>query len=261
MNKYIDTHTHLFVREFDEDRADAVQRALDAGVEKLCLPSITADSIVPIEAMCRKYPGVCYAMAGLHPTDVGDDYKEQLEKIKKYLDSNKKIIAVGEVGIDLYWDNTRRNEQIEAFETQIVWSREYSLPLSIHSRNAFDSLYDCMMRCRCSELTGVFHCFSGTKEQVESLMKMEGFMFGVGGVVTYKKSDLPDVLPYIPLERIVLETDSPYLAPVPRRGKRNESSYIPFIAARLAEIYSTTVEHVASVTTENAKRLFPRLKE
>ena len=126
MNKYIDTHTHLFVREFDEDRADAVQRALDAGVEKLCLPSITADSIVPIEAMCKKYPGVCYAMAGLHPTDVGDDYKEQLEIIKKYLDSNKKIIAVGEVGIDLYWDNTRRNEQIEAFETQIAWAREYS---------------------------------------------------------------------------------------------------------------------------------------
>lgn len=259
MSKFVDTHTHLFVQEFDEDRTAVVQRAIDAGVEKLCLPSITADSIVPIETMCREFPGVCYAMAGLHPTEVGDDYKEQLAAIKKYLDANKNIIAVGEVGIDLYWDDSRRSEQIEAFETQIEWARERSLPLAIHSRNAFDCLYECMQRCRCDELTGVFHCFSGTKEQVELLMKMEGFMFGIGGVVTYKKSDLPEVLQYIPLERILLETDSPYLAPVPRRGKRNESSYIPYIAACLAEIYNTTVEHVAAVTTANAERLFPHL--
>lgn len=260
MNNFVDTHTHLFVQEFDEDRAATVQRAIDAGVNKLCLPSISADSIAPIEAMCREFPGVCYAMAGLHPTEVGDDYKEQLAKIKNYLDENRNIIAVGEVGIDLYWDNTRRSEQIEAFEAQIAWARERALPLAIHSRNAFDSLYECMQRCRCNELTGVFHCFSGTKEQVESLLKFDGFMFGIGGVVTYKKSDLPDVLPYIPLERILLETDSPYLAPVPRRGKRNESSYVPFVAARLAEIYNTTVEHVADVTTANAIRLFPGLK-
>lgn len=256
MSKFVDTHTHLFVQEFDEDRAAAVLRAIDAGVNKLCLPSISADSIAPIEAMCREYPGVCYAMAGLHPTEVGDDYKEQLAIIKKHLDENENIIAVGEVGIDLYWDDTRRCEQIEAFETQIAWARERALPLVIHSRNAFDCLYECMQRCRCSELAGVFHCFSGTKEQVESLLKMEGFMFGIGGVVTYKKSDLPEVLPYIPLERIILETDSPYLAPVPRRGKRNESSYIPYIAARLAEIYNTTIECVADVTTANATRLF-----
>lgn len=256
MNKFVDTHTHLFVQEFEEDRAAAVQRAIDAGVNKLCLPSITADSIAPIEAMCREYPGVCYAMAGLHPTEVGDDYKEQLAVIKKHLDENKNIIAVGEVGIDLYWDDTRRGEQIVAFETQIAWARERALPLVIHSRNAFDCLYESMQRCRCSELTGVFHCFSGTKEHADLLMKLEGFMFGIGGVVTYKKSDLPEVLSYIPLERIVLETDSPYLAPVPRRGKRNESSYIPFIAARLAEIYNTTIEHVAEVTTANAIRLF-----
>ena len=260
MIRFTDTHTHLFVQEFDEDREAAVQRAIEAGVDRLCLPSIAADSIAPIEAMCRKYPGVCYAMAGLHPTEVGDDYKEQLQMIKCHLDNNKSIIAVGEVGIDLYWDGSRRNEQMEAFETQIAWAREYALPLAIHSRNAFDELHECMQRCSCNELTGVFHCFSGTKEQVELLLKMEGFMFGIGGVVTYKKSDLPAVLSHIPLERIVLETDSPYLAPVPRRGRRNESAYIPFIAARLAEIYNTTIEYVAAVTTANAERLFPRIK-
>ncbi|MBQ2367772.1 MAG: TatD family hydrolase, partial [Bacteroidaceae bacterium] len=164
--------------------------------------------------------------------------------------------AVGEVGIDLYWDDSRRNEQIEVFETQIEWARELGLPLCIHSRNAFDDLYACLQRCRCNELTGVFHCFSGTKEQAQLLMQMEGFVFGIGGVVTYKKSDLPDVLSVLPLERIVLETDSPYLAPVPRRGRRNESSYIPFIAQRIAEIYGTTVERVAEVTTATAERLF-----
>ena len=260
MIRFIDTHTHLFVQEFDEDREFAVQRAIDAGVNKLCLPSISVASIDPINDMCKKYPEVCYAMSGLHPTEVGEDYREQLDRIRKHIETNKNIIAVGEVGIDLYWDDSRRNEQIEAFETQIAWARECTLPLSIHSRNAFDDLYASMQRCRCNELTGVFHCFSGTKEQVELLMPMEGFMFGVGGVVTYKKSDLPELLSYIPLERIVLETDSPYLAPVPRRGKRNESSYIPFIATRLAEIYNTTVEHVADVTTANAERLFPGLK-
>lgn len=256
MSKFVDTHTHLFVQEFDEDREAAVQRAIDAGVDRLCLPGITADSLAPIAAMCEKYPGVCYAMAGLHPTEVGDDYKEQLTTIKEHLYTNKNIIAVGEVGIDLYWDDSRRNEQIEVFETQIEWARELGLPLCIHSRNAFDDLYACLQRCRCNELTGVFHCFSGTKEQALQLMQMEGFVFGIGGVVTYKKSDLPDVLSVLPLERIVLETDSPYLAPVPRRGRRNESSYIPFIAQRIAEIYGTTVERVAEVTTATAERLF-----
>ncbi len=261
MIKFIDTHTHLFVQEFDEDRDATVQRAIEAGVYKLCLPSITADSLAPIEAMCQKYPGVCYAMAGLHPTEIGEDYKEQLARIKKHIETNRNIIAIGEVGIDLYWDNSRRNEQIEVFETQIEWARELALPLSIHSRNAFDELHKCMCRCKCNELTGVFHCFSGTTDELEVLMKMDGFMFGIGGVVTYKKSTLPEVLPHIPLERIVLETDSPYLAPVPRRGKRNESAYIPYIAQRLAEIYDTTVEHIANVTTANAERLFPGLKK
>lgn len=256
MNRFIDSHTHLFVEEFDEDREAAVQRAIEAGVTKLCLPCITSSSIAPINELCTKHPGVCFPMVGLHPTEIGDDYKEELEKIRKELDSNTNIIAVGEVGIDLYWDTTQRNQQIEVFETQIAWAREKNLPLAIHTRNAFDELRETLDRCRCKELRGVFHCFSGTAEEARKLLQYEGFMYGIGGVVTYKKSTLPETLKEIPLERIILETDSPYLAPVPRRGKRNESSFIPYIAERLADIYGTTVEKVANITTANAEQLF-----
>lgn len=256
MNRFIDTHTHLFVEEFDTDREQAVQRAIEAGVTKLCLPGITSASIAPIKEMCANYPGICFAMAGLHPTEIGDNYKAELEIIKKELDENPDIIAVGEVGIDLYWDTTRRKEQIEVFETQIAWAREKKLPLSIHTRNAFEELFASLDRCKAKELRGIFHCFSGETEDALKLLPYEGFMFGIGGVVTYKKSTLPDTLSVIPLERIVLETDAPYLAPVPRRGKRNESSFLPFIAERLAEIYGTTTEEVARITTLNAEKLF-----
>jgi TatD DNase family protein len=195
-------------------------------------------------------------MIGLHPTDVAENSDEELSALKRILDSRDDIIAVGEVGIDLYWDTTYRDRQIEVFETQIEWAREKRLPLVIHSRNAFDELHDTLTRCRANELTGVFHCYSGDEEQLARLARFEGFMFGVGGVVTYKKSNLPEILRHLPLERVLLETDSPYLAPVPRRGKRNESAYIPYIAERVAQIYGTTVENVAAVTTANAERLF-----
>jgi TatD DNase family protein len=206
--------------------------------------------------MCAAYPGVCFPMIGLHPTDVAENSDEELSALKRILDSRDDIIAVGEVGIDLYWDTTYRDRQIEVFETQIEWAREKRLPLVIHSRNAFDELHDTLTRCRANELTGVFHCYSGDEEQLARLARFEGFMFGVGGVVTYKKSNLPEILRHLPLERVLLETDSPYLAPVPRRGKRNESAYIPYIAERVAQIYGTTVENVAAVTTANAERLF-----
>jgi TatD DNase family protein len=195
-------------------------------------------------------------MIGLHPTDVAENSDEELSALKRILDSRDDIIAVGEVGIDLYWDTTYRDRQIEVFETQIAWAREKHLPLVIHSRDAFDELHDTLTRCRANELTGVFHCYSGDEEQLARLARFEGFMFGVGGVVTYKKSNLPEILRHLPLERVLLETDSPYLAPVPRRGKRNESAYIPYIAERVAQIYGTTVENVAAVTTANAERLF-----
>ena len=256
MNKFVDTHTHLFVEEFNDDRVAVVERAIEAGVTKLCLPCITADSIAPIMAMCESHPGVCFPMVGLHPTEIGDDYARQLQTMRALLDSNDKIIAVGEVGIDLYWDASYRDRQIEVFETQIAWAREKQLPLVIHSRNAFDDLYDTLVRCNAQDLTGVFHCFSGDVAEMQRLAVFEGFMFGIGGVVTYKKSTLPEVVAALPLERILLETDSPYLAPVPRRGKRNESSYIGYIAERVAAIHNTTIEHVAAVTTANAERLF-----
>ena len=256
MNRFVDTHTHLFVEEFNDDRAAVVERAIEAGVTKLCLPCITSESIAPIMAMCESHPGVCFPMVGLHPTEIGDDYAHQLQTMRALLDSNDKIIAVGEVGIDLYWDTTYRDRQIEVFETQIAWAREKQLPLVIHSRNAPDDLYDTLVRCNAQDLTGVFHCFSGDVAEMQRLSAFEGFMFGIGGVVTYKKSTLPEVVAALPLERILLETDSPYLAPVPRRGKRNESSYIPYIAERVAEIHNTTVERVAAVTTANAERLF-----
>lgn len=256
MNRYIDTHTHLFVEEFDGDRVEAVERAMEAGVTKLCLPCIKSSSVEPIMQMCAAYPGVCFPMIGLHPTDVAENSDEELSALKRILDSRDDIIAVGEVGIDLYWDTTYRDRQIEVFETQVAWAREKRLPLVIHSRDAFDELHDTLTRCRANELTGVFHCYSGDEEQLARLAHFEGFMFGVGGVVTYKKSNLPEVLRNLPLERVLLETDSPYLAPVPRRGKRNESAYIPYIAERVAQIYGTTLENVAAVTTANAERLF-----
>ena len=258
--EFIDTHTHLFEPEFAEDREMVVQRAVEAGVKTLCLPCITEASLSRMEEMCAAFPGICYPMIGLHPTELGDDYQTVLDRMYKELKGCDRYIAVGEVGLDLYWDDTRKNEQLDAFRQQIEWAAETGLPLAIHSRNAFDDLYKVMDDNRSKGLTGVFHCFSGDAEEARKLLSFDGFYLGIGGVVTYRKSNLPSVLADVPLERVVLETDSPYLAPVPRRGKRNESSYIPFVAQKLAEIYGCSVDEVAAVTTDNARRLFPKIK-
>ncbi len=260
MIEFIDTHTHLFEPEFVEDRESVVQRAVEAGVKTLCLPCITEASLSRMEEMCAAFPGICYPMIGLHPTELGDDYQTVLDRMYKELKGCDRYIAVGEVGLDLYWDDTRKNGQLDAFRQQIEWAAETGLPLAIHSRSAFDDLYRVMDDSRSKGLTGVFHCFSGDADEARKLLSFDGFCLGIGGVVTYKKSTLPSVLADVPLERVVLETDSPYLAPVPRRGKRNESSYIPFIAQKLAEIYGCSVEEVAAVTTENARRLFPKIR-
>ncbi len=259
MNRFVDTHTHLFCEEFDGDRDAVVERALEAGVKQLCLPSINASSLVPLLAMCDKYPGICFPMAGLHPTDVDAGYMQQLATIEKALFSNDRFIAVGEVGLDFYWSDEFRKEQYEVLETQISWARSAGLPLAIHSRNAFKELADIMENYRGAGLCGVFHCFSGSSEEAAALLSHEGFFLGVGGVLTFKKSTLPQALENVPLERVVLETDSPYLAPVPFRGKRNESAYVPYIAEVLASIHNCSVEHVARVTTGNAHRLFTKL--
>lgn len=259
MNRFVDTHTHLFCEEFDGDRDAAVERALVAGVGQLCLPAINSSSLAPLLALCERHPGVCYPMAGLHPTDVGADYEAQLATIKEAVFSDDRFIAVGEVGLDFYWSEEFREEQYSAFEAQMGWARDARLPLAIHSRNAFKELYDIMEKYRGSGLRGVFHCFSGNGEEAAALLSHDGFYLGVGGVLTYKKSLLPQVLESVPLERIVLETDSPYLAPVPFRGKRNESAYLPYIAEALAGIYNCSVAHVADVTTANARSLFHKL--
>lgn len=256
MVEFVDTHTHLFEPEFAEDRANVVKRAVEAGVRNLCLPCINESSIERMDEMCREFPGVCRAMIGLHPTEVGEDYNSILDTFYARLKTIPGYIAVGEVGLDFYWDDTHRNEQVDAFCRQIEWAHEMSLPLVIHSRNAFDELYSVMENNRSKNLKGVFHCFSGTKEEAKKLLSFDGFYLGIGGVVTYKNSSLPQVLTTVPLERLVLETDSPYLAPVPMRGKRNESTFIPFIAQKLADIYGCTIEHVAEVTTANASALF-----
>lgn len=256
MIEFVDTHTHIFEPEFADDRDDAVKRAVDAGVGTLCLPCINETSLARMDEMCRNFPGICRSMIGLHPTELGDDYLSTLEMFRSRLAAPNDYIAIGEVGLDFYWDDTRKSEQIDAFCLQIEWAHEFGLPLVIHSRSAFDELYSVMENCRPKNLRGVFHCFSGSSDEAMKLLSFDGFYLGIGGVVTYKKSALPDVLASVPLERLVLETDSPYLAPVPKRGKRNESSYIPFIAQKLADIYACPLEHVAAVTTANARKLF-----
>ncbi len=259
MIELVDTHTHLFTAEFDVDRSAAVQRALDAGVGALCLPAINEETLPSLMAMCDAFPGVCYPMIGLHPTELGDDYNCVLDRMYNILKSDNRIVAIGEVGLDYYWDDTKKEMQRSAFRRQIEWALETALPLAIHSRSAFDDLYTIMNEYRGRGLTGVFHCFSGNDDEARKLLSFDGFYLGIGGVVTYKKSTLPDVLKSVPLERVLLETDSPYLAPVPKRGKRNESSYVPYIADFLAGVYGCPVEEVASVTTANARNLFTKI--
>lgn len=259
MIEFVDTHTHLFEPEFNDDRDSVVERAVEAGVGTLCLPCINHTSLERIADMCKCYKGICYGMVGLHPTELGDDYDSVLNVMYGRLQKDDSVIAVGEVGLDFYWDDTRKKEQIDVFTRQIEWASEFGLPLAIHSRSAFDELYSTMDSCRGKGLSGVFHCFSGTGEEARKLLSFDGFYLGIGGVLTYKKSLLPEVLKNVPLERIVLETDSPYLSPVPYRGKRNESAYIPYVADFLATVYGKSVEEVAAVTTANARCLFPKL--
>ena len=259
MSEFVDTHTHLFTAEFDADRAGVVQRAMDAGVSALCLPAINEESLKPLLEMCDTFPGVCYPMIGLHPTELGDDYSSVLDRMHALLKSDDRFIAIGEVGLDFYWDDTRKKEQADVFCRQIEWALEMDLPLVIHSRSAFDELYAIMDSYRGRGLRGVFHCFSGSEDEACKLLSFDGFYLGIGGVVTYKKSTLPQVLESVPLERVVLETDSPYLAPVPKRGKRNESAYVPYVAEFLSGVYHSPVEHIAEVTTGNAHNLFPKI--
>ena len=256
---FIDTHTHLYGEEFDADRAEMVERAREAGAEKLLLPNVDEESIGRMLQMCDDFPDLCLPMMGLQPEELPADPWPLVEKMKHLLYTTpERYCAVGEVGIDLYWDQSRREEQIEVFREEIRWANELRKPLVIHARNAHQDIVTTLREEGISQIPGgIFHCFGGTIEEARELLTFDGFYLGIGGIVTFKKSTLPAVLhACVPLNRILLETDAPYLTPVPHRGKRNESAYIPHIIDKLSEIYDTTTEEVARITTENARNLF-----
>lgn len=252
---FIDTHTHLYSEEFNEDRSEIINKAIGLGVSKFFLPNIDESSIDGMLALQTEFPNICYPMLGLHPCSVDGNFKSSLAKIEAIIPSNK-IIAIGEIGIDLYWDKTYREAQIEAFKIQIAWAKTLGLPIVIHVRDAFEDVFNVIDELNDVSLTGVFHCFTGNIEQAKKVIAYGGFKLGIGGVVTFKNSGLDKVISEIDIKHLVLETDSPYLAPVPFRGKRNESSYIPLIAQKIADIYNIDVETVGKITTENARSLF-----
>ncbi|MFO0494971.1 MAG: TatD family hydrolase [Flavobacteriia bacterium] len=252
---FIDTHTHLFSPSFNEDRTDAVQRAINAGVDKLLLPNIDVDSISSMYDLCNQFPENCFPMMGLHPGSVDEHWERNLEVIKEHLFTRNNL-AVGEIGMDLYWDKTFQDAQAQAFRQQISWAKELKLPIIIHAREAFEEIFDIVDELNDDSLRGIFHCFTGTLEQAQKIQEYGGFMLGLGGVLTYKKSGLDEVVKDIPLDMIVLETDSPYLPPTPHRGKRNESAYLIHIAEKLAEIKQMKLTEVADLTTANARQMF-----
>lgn len=250
----IDTHIHLDGEEFAEDIDEVVARAKEAGVARMLLPAIdekTTDSVV---AVSERFAGYAFPMVGLHPEEVRSDWREVLERLRPRV--GKPFVAIGEVGLDFYWSREFEQEQMLAFEEQVRWSVETRLPLMIHCRKAQNEMVGIMRKYRKELPGGVFHCFTGNEHEAAQLLEFENFMLGIGGVLTFKKSNLPTVLPHIPLGRIVLETDAPYMAPVPMRGKRNESSYLTYVVAKMAECYGVAEDEVERTTTANVERLF-----
>ena len=253
----IDTHSHIFSEEFKEDLPEVIARAKEIGVEKIFMPNIDDTSVEDMLDVCQAYPGYCFPMIGFHPTSVeGPDAIYKVKEMKKRLVEGHPYIAIGEVGLDLYWDKTWLKEQQQILDEQIQWALEWKLPLVIHCREAFPALFQVLEPYKHTELTGVFHSFTGTVDEVRELMDYSRFMVGINGVVTFKKSTLPEALKEVPLSKLVLETDSPYLAPVPFRGKRNETSYVKRVAVKLAELYGMEIGEVERQTTENALKVF-----
>jgi len=250
----IDTHSHIFLPEFDSDRDQIIKAAKQSGVESILLPNVDYSTVDQLLSLVSKYPGYCFPMMGLHPTSVKENYKEELQTIENLL-VKEKFFAIGEIGIDLYWDKTFRSEQEEAFRYQIDLAKKHNLPIVIHARESFDEIFTVMHDVMDEKLRGVFHAFTGNDIQARQIIEW-GFKIGIGGIVTFKNSGLDKIVNNIDINHIVLETDSPYLAPVPKRGKRNESAYITYIAQKIAEIKSIDIEKVAEITTKNAKQLF-----
>lgn len=252
----VDSHSHLFLEEFADDLPQVMQRAREAGVTHIFMPNIDSTTIESLLSVCAAYKEFCFPMIGLHPTSVNKNYKKELDIVAGQLASSNGYVAIGEIGLDLYWDKTFLREQLLAFEKQVEWALEYHLPIVIHTREAFDYIYKVLQPYKETGLTGIFHSFTGTSEEAAKLLDFPGFMIGINGVVTFKKSQLPEVLKDVPLALIVLETDSPYLTPVPNRGKRNESARLKDTLIKVAEIYRESPEVVAEATSENALKVF-----
>jgi len=254
MPAFIDTHTHLYDEQFDQDREEMIRRSLEAGVSKMYLPNCDSSTVAPMLRMASQWPRHCIPMMGIHPCYIKENYRQELEIAEAWL-QKEQFAAIGEIGLDYYWDTAFVKEQKEAFNIQMDWALAFGLPIVIHTRESMTDGIQMVKARQNGSLRGIFHCFGGTKEEAEQIIDL-GFYLGIGGVATFKKSTLPEVLRHIPLEHMVLETDAPYLAPVPYRGKRNESAYIPLIGTKIAEIKNCSVEEVAAITTRNAERIF-----
>jgi len=254
MIEFIDTHTHLYLEHFQSDRKEVVERALERNVNQMLLPNIDSGSIEYMLKMKNDFPGVCLPMIGLHPTSVKQNFEKELKVIEKWL-YKEHFIAIGETGIDLYWDKKFKDQQEEAFILQIKWAKEKKIPVVIHARNSFRELFSILDKHADHQLKGVFHSFTGNIEEALQVLEY-GFYLGINGIITFKNAGLDKIAEKIPPENILLETDSPYLAPVPERGKRNESSFVVYIAEKLAGIFGVDLETIANITTRNAKKLF-----
>jgi TatD DNase family protein len=251
----IDTHTHLFSDKFDGDRTEVVKRAIEAGVERMYLPNICSETTAQMNALAEEFPQHCFPMIGLHPCHVDEGYQTEIDHVASELATGK-YAAVGETGLDYHWDLTFKAQQAEALEQQIALAKKYQLPIVLHTRESFEDTFALIAKHNDDSLTGVFHCFSGSADDAARIAELGGFYIGIGGVATFKKSNHAEVLPQVPIDIIVLETDAPYLAPTPYRGKRNESAYLVQVAERVADIKGMSVEALAERTTGNALQLY-----
>lgn len=253
--KLTDTHSHLYSNEFKDDIHESMKRCIDAEIERIFLPNIDTESIAPMMALEKAYPDNCFSMMGLHPCSVTKEFETELSTIKEWL-SKRDFAAIGEIGIDLYWDSSLLKQQQIAFRKQIEWAKELKKPIVIHTRNSFNEIFEILDEMNDDNLSGIFHCFSGDETQANRAIEYGNFWLGIGGVLTFKNSGLADVIKNIALSKLVLETDSPYLAPTPYRGKRNESSYLKLIATKLAEVKNVSLEEIAQITTANSVEIF-----
>lgn len=254
--QFTDSHTHIYLEQFDKDRSEMIQRAENENIGRFLLPNIDLDSIDSMHQLTEDYKGKCFPMMGLHPCSVDADYKSVLEQMRLKLDENH-YVAVGEIGMDLYWDKSFQAQQVEAFKIQIEWAKELDLPIVIHARDAFQEIFDVLDEVNDEKLKGIFHCFTGGEAEAQKVLDYGNFLMGIGGVVTFKNSGLDKTLKsLVPLEKLILETDAPYLAPVPYRGKRNESSYISHIVDKLVDIYEVTPQEISDVTEQNIDSIF-----